>query len=136
MEKLGSKEISQLPLCGVCAVANVANVGVVDAFYDFKKKLKKSHQWKGRTKYSCRSKMLKHYKIKHKALNDVPRVTLSKFVEWYTVKGKAYIVTTTSHTQVVKDGMVTDQRGTFPIAEYWGKSKRLYVGSEKAILIA
>ena len=52
-------------------------------------------------------------------------MTLKTFVDQHTIKGKTYIVTTSSHVQVVKDGIVIDQRGSFPISKYWGKNKKL-----------
>tara|TARA_R100000808_G_C2155393_1_gene167756 strand:+ start:8688 stop:9428 length:741 start_codon:yes stop_codon:yes gene_type:complete len=52
-------------------------------------------------------------------------LTLKNFVEWGTVKGKTYIVTTTGHVQVVRDGWVIDQGGAKHIDEFNGKNKHI-----------
>ncbi len=111
--------------CGVLAVANVANVELATAANVFIKLCKRSpNKWKGGTRHQDRVKVLNHYKVKWEEFKTVP-MTLSHFVDQHTVKGKTYIITTTSHVQLVKDGIVTDQRGSFPVSDYWGKKKRL-----------
>ena len=52
-------------------------------------------------------------------------LTLKNFVEWGTVKGKTYIVTTTGHCQVVRDGWVIDQAGAKHVDEFHGKNKHI-----------
>ena len=52
-------------------------------------------------------------------------LNLKQFVEWGAVKNKTYIVTTTHHVQVVKDGWVIDQGGPKHIDEFNGKLKHV-----------
>jgi len=122
MEMINGTTIDKLPLCGVMAVANCAGVAIQDAFETFKAKCKKSSSWKGATRSSERNKMLKYYKVKFTEAK-VGKCSLAKFIDWNTAKNKKYIVRTGGHVQVVENGLVTDQRGTFPIDEFWGKRK-------------
>ena len=125
MQNLQGKAISELPLCGVISVSLVSNISLDDTFDTFKKLTKKTNGWKGITNHAERVKVLKHYNVKFREFHFKKRITLSYFVDQHTVKGKTYIVTTSNHIQVVKDGIVTDQTGSFPISKYWAKKQRL-----------
>lgn len=123
MEMINGTTIDKLPLCGVMAVANCAGIAIQDAFEAFKAKFKLGGSWKGRTNCSQLSAMLKHYNVKFRATRVDQKVNLARFVDYYTAKGKRYMVRTGNHFQYIEDGIVTDQRGSFPIDEFWGKRK-------------
>ncbi len=124
MEKLQGQNIDKLPLCGVLSVSIASKKSLSETFDKFKKLNKKANNWKGRTHHKERLKVLKHYNVKSKEFK-LGKITLKHFTDQHTIKGKMYMITTTSHVQIVKDGMITDQRGTKSISEYWGKNKRL-----------
>jgi hypothetical protein len=124
MEKLQGQNIDRLPLCGVLSVSIASKNSLSETFDTFKKLNKKANNWKGRTNHKERLKVLKHYKVKCKDFR-LGKITLKNFTDQHTVKGKMYMITTTEYIQIVQDGMITDQRGTKPISEYWGKDKRL-----------
>ena len=68
--------------------------------------------------------MLKHYNVKFQWQKNVGgKISLARFIDWHTAKGKRYMVRTGNHFQFIEDGIVTDQRGSFPIDEFWGKRK-------------
>ena len=122
MEMINGTTIDKLPLCGVMAVANCAGVAIQDAFEAFKAKFKLGGSWKCRTNCNQLSAMLKHYNVKFQKTNS-PNCNLARFIDWHTAKGKRYMVRTGNHFQYIEDGVVTDQRGSFPIDEFWGKRK-------------
>ena len=124
MEKLQGKSIDELPICGVLSVSKVSNISLEETFNTFKRLTKKTNGWKGRTFHSERVKVLKHYNVKYQEFN-LFGMTLKTFVDQHTVKDTTYIVTTSSHVQVIKNDMVTDQEGTVHISEYWGRNKKL-----------
>ena len=131
------------PNCGVTAMAIAANISF-DAAWDLLERLHK-----GKRKYSRKTKFtgatyddvreiaykkigLKTTKINWKDIFSIAKksgghtvLTLKNFVEWGTVKGKAYIVTTTGHCQVVRDGWVIDQAGAKHVDEFHGKNKHI-----------
>ena len=124
MEMINGTTIDKLPLCGVMAVANCAGVAIQDAFEAFKAKFKLGGSWKGRTSCNQLSAMLKHYDVKFQRQKVVDgKISLARFIDWHTAKGKRYMVRTGNHFQYIEDGVVTDQRGSFPIDEFWGKRK-------------
>ena len=124
MEMINGTTIDKLPLCGVMAVANCAGIAIQDAFEAFKAKFKLGGSWKGRTNCNQLSAMLKHYNVKFQWQKNVGgKISLARFIDWHTAKGKRYMVRTGNHFQYIENGIVTDQRGSFPIDEFWGKRK-------------
>ena len=125
MEKLfNEKGKSFTGYCGVAAVSNVSNVPLSEVHVKFIKLCKKKPTWTGGTHHNERVKVLKYYRVKFQEFKLLG-MTLKTFVDQHTVKDTTYIVTTSSHVQVIKNGMVTDQRGTVHISEYWGRNKKL-----------
>ena len=124
MEIFQDTPINELPICGVLSVSKVSNKSLEDTFNTFKKLNKKANNWKGRTLHSERVKVLKYFKVKFQEFK-LFGMTLKTFTDLHTVKDVTYIINTTSHIQVIKNGTVTDQRGTFPISKYWGRNKNL-----------
>ena len=123
MEMINGTTIDKLPLCGVMAVANCAGIAIQDAFEAFKAKFKLGGSWKGRTNCGQLSAMLKYYGVKYRATKVDQKVNLARFVDYYTAKGRRYMVRTGNHCQYIENGIITDQRGSFPISEFWGKRK-------------
>ena len=112
------------PNCGVVAVANALNEGV-DAMMDsFREVFNFTNKWQGRTNVRQLSKMLKLWDKPH-SVKQTSGYTLARWVEMETVKGRAYIVRTGNHFQYVKDGIVSDQHMTAPVAEFHWKRRRV-----------
>ena len=142
------------PNCGVTAMAIAANISF-DSAWDLLERVHrdrrggllsniktKNNMFSKKTKFTgatfdadrelaYKKLGLKTTKINFKDRYDIAKkkgnfvLTLKNFVEWGTVKGKTYIVTTTRHVQVVKDNWVIDQGGAKPIDEFHGKSKHV-----------
>ena len=124
------------PNCGVTAMAIAANISFDSAWDLLERVDKRSKKFTGATfdadrEIAYKKLGLKTTKINFKDRYDIAKkkgnfvLTLKNFVEWGTVKGKTYIVTTTGHVQVVKDNWVIDQGGAKPIAEFHGKAKHV-----------
>jgi len=118
------------PNCGVLVVATVTHKPLSEVFAHMKAKYGKNGNWKGRT--------FDHQVINtigelggrlenvfHKDTMGVKRG--SQFMKWVNEKAQkdsAYVVWTTGHVQIVKEGKVYDQSGCgTPIAEHWGRRK-------------
>lgn len=50
-------------------------------------------------------------------------MTLRAFAMYHAKPGVAYLVRTTGHVQVVKDGWIIDQLGPKPASAHWGARK-------------
>lgn len=129
-ERINGTIISELPLCGIFAIAFVADKSVTTVFKQFRKIYKKPPQWRGRTSRSKCVAMLKHYGLTWEEMPETGvyghrNSALYRWVDWYCTKGRTYFVETTGHWQVVRDGIVHDQCGSRPIAEFTGKGRRV-----------
>ena len=123
--------------CGVTATAIAAGISFDQAWELFEKhcsRIRKSKRWTGAAYDYERKIVMKKLGLSHRVMKfpelvykigNCSKPSLKKFVEWGTAKGTLYIVTTTSHVQIVQDGWVTDQSGSKPIDKYWGKNKRV-----------
>lgn len=120
-------DVKMGPNCGVTAIAIVAGVSFNKAFAFIRDASGRAANWKGTTCIGDRRKAFHHFGIKVAEI-DVPtrregRMTLRTWIDHRARKGVTYMIDTTRHVQVVRDGVVTDQRGKKPIADYWGKNK-------------
>jgi len=133
METVKGKPISQLPLCGVFAVAFIAGKPVEEVFELFKDRYGKSNHWQGRVSRRACLAVLEQIGIKFSPVQqgDWKNCSLAKWIDWYTAKGKTYFVETSSHFQVVRDGIVHDQCGSLPIGKVKGRLSRV----KRALLI-
>ena len=124
IETIDGKSVTRMPCCGVAAVAHVAGLSIADTFEIFKTKLKKKSNWKGRT-YDCeRVVIMNALKVQHREYKGAGhRVTLAKFIDQHTKPDTTYMIRTTSHVQVVRNGVITDQRGNSSVSDYWGSRK-------------
>jgi hypothetical protein len=124
MERIEGHWVSNMPLCGVHAVAHVADKSVKEMFYMFKRRFNKPGQWRGRVTHQERGIMLNQLGIEYKHVVGTTG-TLSRWVDWHTSKSETYIIETSCHVQVVRDGVVTDQSETKPIDKYRWKRARV-----------
>jgi len=124
------------PNCGVTAMAIAAGISFDSAWDLLERVDRRSKKFTGATFDADRERAYKKLGLKTTKINwkdryDIAKkkgnlnLTLRNFVEWGTAKGKTYIVTTTGHVQVVKDGWVIDQGGAKPIEEFHGKAKHI-----------
>jgi hypothetical protein len=123
--------------CGVTATAIAAGISFDQAWDLFEKhckRIRNSKRWTGGTHDHERELVLGKLGVSYRVIKfpelvyDIgngAKPSLKKFVEWGTVRGTLYIVTTSGHVQIVQDGWVTDQSGSKPIDEFWGRNKRV-----------
>ena len=48
---------------------------------------------------------------------------LYRWADQHTARDTVYLIVTSGHAQIVCNGMVADQSGVKPIADFWGKRK-------------
>ncbi len=114
------------PNCGVTAVAIASGVSFARAWNAFKAVNPRAYgkRWKGSTYTIDQKKVLDRLNVGHESyLPKGARGPLYRFVDQFTAKDTVYMVTTGSHVQIVCNGMVADQAGVKPIAEFWGRRK-------------
>lgn len=112
------------PNCGPAAVAYAVNASVSEIMDLFRTVFKKGDRWQGRSNV----KQLAHLCCMYDRPAKVSRTkgrTLASWVEWETKPGVSYIVRTGGHFQHVKDGIVSDQHMSAPVADFHWKSKRV-----------
>ena len=113
-----------LPNCGIAAVAYAVNANISDIMDLCRTTFKRSANWQGRTSVSELVKLCRMYDKPSKVSRTKGR-TLASWVEWETKRGVSYIVRTGDHFQHVKDGIVSDQHMSVPVADFHWKSKRV-----------
>ena len=111
-----------MPCCGVFAVATVTGLDFEEVFEDFRVTFGKQKNWRGRTNRTQYVKMLRKYGSKVTQV-ETKKMNLRRWVAVHTKKDVTYVVTTTGHVQVVRNGIVTDQHGVHPIGECRGAGK-------------
>lgn len=110
------------PNCGVTAVAVVCGISFDEAWNALR--FGRTRNWKGRTTVSDWIRVLMSRNVSHE-VRLARRTTLQHWTTYYAKPGVTYMVRTTGHVQVVKDGWVLDQLGAKPIGLFWGRRKRL-----------
>lgn len=113
-----------LPNCGPAAVAFAVNASVSEIMDLFRTAFNKGSRWQGRSTVSQLVKVCRMYDRPAKVSRTKGR-TLASWVEWETKRGVSYIVRTGNHFQHVKDGIVSDQHMSVPIADFHWKSRRV-----------
>ena len=116
----------EAPNCGVTAVAIAAGVTFQVAWDILKKIGNRNGNWKGVTYVHQQVTALKELGVKYQHNYIKGRPTLQQWVQWETKPGVTYMVVTTGHVQVVKDGKVVDQTPE-PVhyTKFWGARKKV-----------
>lgn len=110
------------PNCGVTAVAIVCKLTFHEAWHMLRNG--RNANWKGKTFVSDWIQVFQKLGIKHDQ-RMVTGMTLERWMKTYARPGVTYMARTTGHVQVVKDGWCIDQMGAKPIANFWGRRKRI-----------
>ena len=111
-------------LCGVLAVA-VAAGRTLGEVYRYMARRHRGN-WKGSTTNVERMNALTHYGVKYIGLSLIPNVyNVQRWARLCARPDVSYIVTTTRHVQVIRNGFVIDQQGLKIIADYWAKGKKV-----------
>ena len=110
------------PNCGVTATAVVCGLTFDEAWHKLRNG--RNANWKGKTTVADWMHVLTNMGIAHE-VRMVKTMTLHRWVNVYSKRGVTYMVRTSGHVQVVKDGWVLDQGGAKPLHKFWGRAKRL-----------
>jgi len=110
------------PNCGVTAVAIAAGVSMSKAWDLFTANYNKSPKWRGGTRHRERLAVLDQLNVTYREF-EPKRMTLTAFAASTNGDNKTYMVTTTGHVQMVRNGQILDQRGAVPVNQHWGRRK-------------
>ena len=111
--------------CGVVGIAVFCGVAYQPVEDFIRKHSRKPSNWKGSTRKPERDAALREFN-KHRSVTFKSEgMTLATFVRKHAKPDHVYLVRTSGHIQVVLNGTVIDQGGPRPIAEFWGKGKRV-----------
>jgi hypothetical protein len=106
------------PNCGVTCVAIVAKVSFKQSWDEFRRIYR--GRWNGATRQPDRERVLTKFGVKFLKLS-VPGCTLKNFVIKHSMTGKTYMVRTSRHVQLVRDGVVFDQNGPHGLGDWRGR---------------
>jgi hypothetical protein len=115
------------PNCGVTCVAIAAGVTFEKAWRTLRPLRRGGRgRWNGATSHSERKKALDVLGVKYKQLkdSDTYHCTLRGLYDKYLRTGKLYMVRTTGHVQMVRNGLILDQSGLHNM-EGWRARKRV-----------
>lgn len=111
------------PNCGVTAVAVISGISVTEAFAILRTIGNRTGRWKGVTNVAQRAEALELLGVKTKAWALKDRMRLETWVRDRAEPGKTYMVRTTGHVQVVRDGWVMDQSGLWRTCAFRPRKK-------------
>jgi len=117
------------PNCGVTAIAASTGQSFERVWNLCAKHLTHRKRFKGGTIHEQRLKVLDELGADYEVVEH-ERMTLVAFCQRVARPRTTYMVTTTSHVQLVRiiegQAYVLDQRGCKAISEYWGRRKFIY----------
>ena len=129
-ELINGKEASRMPCCGIYALAELSGRSLQFVFNWYKERYDRPDNWQGSTyEPHIFGAALKRFGLKKNSINYNKRMTVRKFVEECTVKGRTYLLMTGSHFLVVKGGreeaicIAQGARGS--VDDYYGKNKKV-----------
>ena len=129
-ELINGKEASRMPCCGIYALAELSGRSLQFVFNWYKERYDRPDNWQGSTyEPHIFGAALKRFGLKKNNINYNKRMTVRKFVEECTVKGRTYLLMTGSHFLVVKGGreeaICIDQGARCSVDDYYGKNKKV-----------
>tara|TARA_R110001583_G_scaffold87186_1_gene227821 strand:+ start:1786 stop:2217 length:432 start_codon:yes stop_codon:yes gene_type:complete len=129
-QSINGKDASRMPCCGIYALAELSGRSLQFVFDWYKEKYNRPANWKGSSYEShIFGSCLKRFGLKKNSINYSKRMTVRKFVDEYTAKGKTYLLMTGSHFLVIKGGrneaICIDQGARCSVDNYYGKNKKV-----------
>tara|TARA_R100001224_G_scaffold25451_1_gene13588 strand:- start:144 stop:569 length:426 start_codon:yes stop_codon:yes gene_type:complete len=129
-ELINGKAASRMPCCGIYALAELSGRSLQFVFNWYKERYDRPDNWQGSTyEPHIFGAALKRFGLKKNSINYNKRMTVRKFVEEHTAKGKTYLLMTGSHFLVVKGGreeaICIDQGARCSVDDYYGKNKKV-----------
>jgi len=129
-ELINGKEASRMPCCGIYALAELSGRSLQFVFNWYKERYDRPDNWQGRTyEPHIFGAALKRFGLKKKKINYDRRMTVRKFVNECTAKGKTYLLMTGGHFLVIKGGreeaICIDQGARCSVEDYYGKNYRV-----------
>ena len=129
-EFINGKDASRMPCCGIYALAELSGRSLQSVFDWYKKTYNRPANWQGSAYEShIFGSCLKRFGLKKKKINYDRRMTVRRFVDEYTAKGKTYLLMTGSHFLVIKGGrdeaICIDQVERCAVDDYYGKNKKI-----------
>jgi hypothetical protein len=115
---------SNLPNCGMVAIAYIADKPVPKVTADFKRRHNRRGNWKGRSYTHEQDDMLKYYGVNYKDIKN-KFATVGKWARLEAKRDTVYRVTVSGHVFVVHNGNVIDQNGVEPVARSAENRRRI-----------
>lgn len=130
--------VAGLPNCGIVAIAAITESDYNDVWEWFRKRNKRPGQWRGATYKKDYMDALAHFGKKDSELifsgkkkNKKPGlqrpIPLHYWVGIYSKKypDAKFLVSSSTHTMAVENGVVLDQSGIKPVKEHKSKGRRI-----------
>lgn len=114
------------PNCGVTAIAVAAGVDFDTVWNLLKAGMSpdRARKWKGGTSHSQRVAVLHMLGVRFTEIPMRRKMRLRTVAQWsMTTPGVRYMVRTTGHVQILRDGIILDQAGPVAAALHWGRNK-------------
>ena len=132
-ELINGKEASRMPCCGIYALAELSGRSLQFVFNWYKERYNRPDNWQGRTyEPHIFGEALKRFGLKKKRTlchRLSKKITVRKFVDEHTAKGKTYLLMTGGHFLVIKGGrdeaICIDQGARCSVEDYYGKNKKV-----------
>lgn len=109
--------------CGVISVALFTGASFNDVWTTIQRVHRKPGNWKGSTRHNERMSAARKLNKGRSAAFKTQRMTLRRWINLHAVDDTTYMVKTTGHIQVVRNGFVYDQSGCWSILDYPGNHK-------------
>ncbi|MDB2638732.1 hypothetical protein N9Y91_06970 [Alphaproteobacteria bacterium] len=118
------------PCCAVLACAVAAQRPFKDAWRFMTQHRGRTGRWRGVMYDRDMFALLDHLGVKFKRLEGfglfkMDNPTLGAWAAGNAKPDQLYFIVTTGHAQTLFNGTVMDQRGPKPLAEFWGRRKRI-----------
>lgn len=114
------------PNCGVtaCAIASGASFTRTWNLFKAVNPRRYGKRWRGGTCWSDYKKVFDRLGVAYESgMPTGSSAPLYRWADQHTAKDTVYLIVTSGHAQIVCNGMVADQSGVKPIAEFWGRRK-------------
>jgi len=114
---------SRMGCCGIISVALFTGAGFAEVWDTIRRAHRKPGNWGGGTRHNERLTAIRKLNKGRSAAFKVQRMTLRKWINLHAKDDTTYMIRTTGHIQVVRNGFVYDQSGCWSILEHPGKNK-------------
>lgn len=114
---------NRMGCCGIVAACLFTGASWTEVWSTIRRECRKPGNWRGGTRHHERLKALRKLNKERSAAFRTVRTTLRRWINLHAQDDVTYMVVTTGHVQVIRNGFVYDQSGCWSILEYPGRNK-------------